>query len=499
MEFDKKKLSFFIIALIAVIMLSRYYLQIFTLGLSLVFLWYSAKKKNAFLLTLGLLGLFIATLVHQRLHGSREGFQDANTSVAESKIVSTHKSKVPKKDCNDESKSVTRITVAELTKLEYMFNVFFGISSKKSRRIFKNNCIENIFDAMISSDKYKKLDESEQIASNWHIRDGIMDKIRDLYHIYNFSIQNLNIIIIKNILDFSKIADGKFIISEYGIDSIHKLSLDYFLQNKKFVDKQFKILEFLDIISNDKKGKKIEKKIRGLKPAELYYNQRIKELCSLMVCFEKYNIITSNDLKTGYPSGDLNGDKWVIQTLEQVKLDDFNINTDSLFKKYNIKNLIIEKLKKNEEEKTEEIKSKLVDFSKPGSLLFEQLDNQDSFEINRGLQNSEIKEYEKFIVNNSTDESTETKKAFTELADVNKIRDNTVGTLNSIVDDTRKLITDVGEYKPSDKTMKGYFEKYIKLFTGFVDILVREQRAFFVGIILIVLSIITNFIEVTRN
>ena len=38
MEFDKKKLSFFIIALIAVIMLSRYYLQIFTLGLSLVFL-----------------------------------------------------------------------------------------------------------------------------------------------------------------------------------------------------------------------------------------------------------------------------------------------------------------------------------------------------------------------------------------------------------------------------------------------------------------------------
>ena len=189
----------------------------------------------------------------------------------------------------------------------------------------------------------------------------------------------------------------------------------------------------------------------------------------------------------------------MIQTLEQVKLDDFNINTDSLFKKYNIKNLIIEKLKKNEEEKTEEIKSKLVDFSKPGSLLFEQLDNQDSFEINRGLQNSEIKEYEKFIVNNSTDESTETKKAFTELADVNKIRDNTVVTLNSIVDDTRKLITDVGEYKPSDKTMKGYFEKYIKLFTGFVDILVREQRAFFVGIILIVLSIITNFIEVTRN
>ncbi len=37
---------------------------------------------------------------------------------------------------------------------------------------------------MISSDRYKKLDDSEQVIDNWHIRDGIMDKIRDIYHIY---------------------------------------------------------------------------------------------------------------------------------------------------------------------------------------------------------------------------------------------------------------------------------------------------------------------------
>ncbi len=93
-------------------------------------------------------------------------------------------------------------------------------------------------------------------------------------------------------------------------------------------------------------------------------------------------------------------------------------------------------LKSSEEEKSEEVKSRLIDFSKPGSLLFEQLENQDSYEINRGIQNTEITEYEKFIVNKSTT-STETKKAFAELRDVNKIRDNTVGTLNNIVDDTQ--------------------------------------------------------------
>ena len=264
MEFDKKKLSFFIIALIAVIMLSRYYLQIFTLGLSLVFLWYSAKKKNAFLLTLGLLVLFIATLVHQKVVASREGFQSPTTTVAQSKVIETVKSEVPEIVCDKEKQSVTRITKSELTKLEYMFNVFFGIKSERARRIFKRNCIANIFDAMISSDRYKKLDDSEQVIDNWHIRDGIMDKIRDIYHIYNFSIQNVNIIINKNKLDFSKIADGNFITSEYGVDSLQKLSLDYFLQTKKFVDKQFKILEFLDILKADDK---LVAKIKGFKPA----------------------------------------------------------------------------------------------------------------------------------------------------------------------------------------------------------------------------------------
>ena len=80
-------------------------------------------------------------------------------------------------------------------------------------------------------------------------------------------------------------------------------------------------------------------------------------------------------------------------------------------------------------------------------MLFEQLDNQDSYETNRDIQNKEITEYQQFIVNNSTTDSTESKKALAELSDVNKIRDNTVGTINNIVDDTRKLITEVGEYK----------------------------------------------------
>ena len=144
-----------------------------------------------------------------------------------------------------------------------MFNVFLVLNQKEQEESLKE-IVTNIFDAMISSDRYKKLDDSEQVIKNWHIRDGIMDKIRDIYHIYNFSIQNANIIINKNKLDFSKIADGNFITSEYGIDSLQKLSLDYFLQTKKFVDKQFKIFKFLDILKADDK---LVAKIKGFKPA----------------------------------------------------------------------------------------------------------------------------------------------------------------------------------------------------------------------------------------
>ncbi len=47
-----------------------------------------------------------------------------------------------------------------------------------------------------------------------------------------------------------------------------------------------------------------------------------------------------------------------------------------------------------------------------------------------------------------------------------------------------KLITEVGEYKNDSKSIKSYVDKYLKFFTGFIDILIKEQRAFFVGIIL---------------
>lgn len=499
MEIDKKKIPFFIIVIIAVILLSRYYLQVFTLGLSLVFLFYSAKKKNTFLLTLGLLGIFIATLIHKNIREKKEGFQgleEKQTKAADSKVIKTEKGIVPNKKCSAEDKTVTRISVDELSNMEYLMNVFFNISPEETRKIVKENCIENVFDAIISSSKYKELNKTEQKVNNWKIRGGIMDKVADLYHIYNFDVKTLNTIINKNKSDFSEIVDSNLVLSEFGTDSLQKLSLDYFLQTKKFTPKHFKIIEYLDILNDEYKYKFSSQRPRGL-----YYDQKIKDYGSLMVSFEHFGILRANDLKVPFPDGDFNGDKWVVQTLQQVKLDDYNINNEPIFKKYNIVKKINEKLASVKKEKEEETQSKLIDFSKPGSLLFEQLNNEDQYTVNRGIQNREIDEYQKFIVNNVSEESEESKKAFKELADVNIIRDKTLGTINNIVDDTKNLLNEVGDYKIKNKKywMKGYIDKYLMFFKGFVDILVKDQRAFFVGIVLVALSIITNFIEVSRN
>lgn len=512
MEFDKKKIPFFIIVIVAVLLLSRYYLQIFTLGLSLVFLGYSAKKKNTFLLTLGLLGLFVAGLIHKNAKDKQEGFQNSIIKVAESKELQklqklkTLKGEVPVKKCNiDETGGTapTKIKVSELANLEYMFNIFFRIPPEKVRTIIKENCFEDIFDAINSSYNYKKQEESEQEVNNWRLKETLMDKIGDLYHIYNLSIKTVGIIINKHKKDFNDVVNSNFIISEFGIDSIEKLSVDYFIQTKKFSEKQFKLLEFLEIIDKDNKH---YNKLKNLKPLELYYSQKVKDLGSLMICFEHYGIIKTNDLKTRFPDDDLSGDNWVVQTLEQVKLDDYKIENEPIFKKYKIVDKIKSKIEKVEKERKEEVESKLIDFSKPGSLLFEQLNKTDPFEVNRELQNNEISEYQKFIVNKTTKESEESKKALSELNDIETIRSKTLGTLNNIVDDTRKLMAEVGNYETfntgknnKNNTLKSYFDKYIMFFKGFINILIKDQRAFFVGIILIVLSVITNFIEVSKN
>ena len=509
MEFDKKKIPFFIIVIIAVVLLSRYYLQLFTLGLSLVFLGYSAKKKNSFLLTLGLLGLFIAGLIHKNARDKKEGFQNKKNiiKVAESKELTTVKGTVPTKICKTDTTSSTSITKSELSNIVYMFNVFFRMRPKTVRKIIKDNCFENIFDVINASYKYKNLPDTKQEVNDWRIKNGLMDKISDLYHIYNFSIQNVSIIINKFNKDFNDVVNSNFIISEYGIKSVHKLSVDYFIGTKKFSEKQFKILEFLEIIN---KNNKHYNKLKNLKHLDLYYTQEIKDLCSMMVCFEHYGIIKTNDLKTKFPKDDLYGDKWVVQTLEQVKLDDFGIVNEPIFKKYNLIDKITEKLNSIEKTREEEIKSKLIDFSKPGSLLFDQLNNEDTYEVNREIQNKEIDEYQKIIVNKTSKESEESKKALNELNDIETIRSKTLGTLNHIVDDTRKLMTEVGNYDIESYNtgkntndvyylLKYYFDKYIMFFKGFINILVKEQRAFFVGIILVVLSVITNFIEVSKN
>ena len=74
-----------------------------------------------------------------------------------------------------------------------------------------------------------------------------------------------------------------------------------------------------------------------------------------MVSLEHFGYLRTNDLKTPFPDGDFNGDKWVVQTLQQIKLDDFNINNQPIFKKYQITNKISKKLDSLKKEKEEEV------------------------------------------------------------------------------------------------------------------------------------------------
>ena len=123
--------------------------------------------------------------------------------------------------------------------MEYLLNTFFKIPSVKTREIIKKECIENVFDAIVSSHKYKQQDKSKQNVNNWQIRDGIMDKISDLYHIYNFDVKTLNTIINKNKSDFAGIVDSNIILSEFGTDGFRKIIPRLFPSFKEVYTKTF--------------------------------------------------------------------------------------------------------------------------------------------------------------------------------------------------------------------------------------------------------------------
>ena len=476
MDISKKKpLVIFFIALIGMLILSHYYLEVALTGASLTSIYYSAKNRNLILLMLGLMGIFAVTLVRNKK--TREGFQIPTDNV---KTVPM-KSELPEvKEINPYQYEA--VSIDKYEDLIFMFKSFFGFDENTALRIVREENLSNIFDAIQASIRYNYKEKTDINLNDWKRLNYSVFNLHKYYPIYNLTITEA--------IDLVKNPDKD--VEIFADKSLNKLSRDYYLGVKEFSKKQFKFFEEIDVIDEDYKLK-----IKGLKPNVVYFDEKIKELGSLMTLIEHLGFLTKDDINSDFfTDTDIEGKQWTIDTYKRVDLNSKDFETNYYFKKYKIREKIQDKLEIDKKEKEGTTTSRLddlIDFKSRSSLLFEEL-NQTGVEtdgLNRDIQSKSIEEYQSVLVENS---DKETKDEIVELQNYDTLREKSMTAYYNIIDEVRNLYDKIQR----DHKDESIVNKYLIFFMSLINILVKEQRLFFVGILFVIFSVIFNFIEISR-
>lgn len=474
MDISKKKpLVIFFIALIGMLILSHYYLEVALTGASLTSIYYSAKNRNLVLLMLGLMGIFAVTLVRNKK--TREGFQ-----------ISPGIKTVPMKSELPEVKEINpyqyeAVSIDKYEDLLFMFKSFFGYDDTTSLRLIREENLSNIFDAIQASIRYNYNKDTDINLNDWKRLEYRVFNLHKYYPIYNLTITEA--------IDLVKNTNKE--VEVFADKSLNKLSRDYYLGVKGFSKKHFKFFEEIDVIDEDYKLK-----IKGLKPNVVYFDEKIKDLGSLMTLIEHLEFLTSDDIKSNFfTDTDIEGKKWALDTYKRIDLDSKEFDINYYLKKYKIREKIQDKLEidKKEREGTSKSIDDIIDFKSRSSLLFEEL-NQTGVEtdgLNRDIQSKSIEEYQSVLVENS---DKETKDEIVELQNYDTLREKSMTAYYNIIDEVRNLYDKIQR----DHKDESIVNKYLIFFMSLINILVKEQRLFFVGILFVIFSVIFNFIEISR-
>ena len=476
--------------------------------------FYNINKMKAIYIALGLLGIWCVSIYLKRKRNNREGFQnELNASKKKSGDVSNNLSGVSKKKVDiAKYKTLTKpITLRDLTELNYTFWTLLGYSEEKTRSIILKYDISSIYMLAETISNFthltytnQKKNEAENDLTSW-TKYRKMKAFSELIYLFNFDIDD----ICATLINREKIYSLEDLYNKqatfFGLDSLQYLSIDYYKGKKVFSDKHYEVLKSLGLLEKVNKNITVEKTpagtIKNFKVSQRYSKpeQKTKDIISILIWFEYLEYITKEDLKTRLSKKNENDHIWVEKTFKNINLLDQIFITDSLFSKYSISEKITDFLDKLEEQSREEKQRNVIDFS--DSL--HQGEKRDKFDIGKEIQHDTIidKHYKLIeAANLSANEKVKAKnKVKLEFANVDTFKRKFGKVFIDIVDDVLKINQ---EYYDSN-AIKGKtgFEKYLAMylfyFKGIFDILTKEQRMLYVGVYLMVLAVIMNFIEIS--
>lgn len=392
---------------------------------------------------------------------------------------------------------------------------------------FKTNDIDG--SVTLKDTKYIKANKGKAIDN--YVTNPKMIAFADLIQVPGFSLDLIVSLI--NVYKIPKLNTKTYpnIINALDIDNenkpIESLGLKYFVNKITIENTFFEFLSYLLKENSFIKGKTLEELKISLNPTlqndtfsfrenieiALKTPNRInKDLNTLLILFKHYEMVSKIDIITiedliknkkmleskvlneanksalGNVQKDINS--VFLSALNSYDLDNDIFEID-LFKNYEIKTLIKEKMEKAREETVE---NSLVNF---GELPDKKKEDK-NMEFERFLKRNEYITIENLNEISNKQESTKIK---TNAASIFNIRENTSKTINVIIEEMTLLLNNSKMYDAIDKQKLengSMIDTYLYYFKNIMAILTKEGRLLYSGLIILLIALLVFFIEISK-
>ena len=250
-----------------------------------------------------------------------------------------------------------------------------------------------------------------------------------------------------------------------------------YLNKYTISNKYFKILELLGL------DKKLQNKNAKIPLKEKLYNyvdkntMISKDLNSLAVMFDYYKIL--DELRINNEEDDFD---WDYSVLRNIDLNKNYWNSNELFKKYRIKQLIIDKINELTKEDKNIFRHELNKKYDPPS-------------IEDNLSKQSENEYK--VVKTNDKNKNQNPQNFMEKLNLQNIKNNFVKTFIEIIDDFTKMYKNRCKIDCKDQK-DNYLNMCLYYFNTIIKICIKDGRMFYVGIFIIFISLMLYFIDASK-
>ncbi len=350
--------------------------------------------------------------------------------------------------------------------VEYKINDLFDLSTKilnKDNDVVYNNFLEKIT-CIKENGEVNYLDCNN---TNYNKLYGFAE----LNLVFCLEIEKIiELINVHKIYQLCDLAAKRYLLKDGEIETYQYRGFEYYLNERSFNDKYYELLKILEL---DK-----ELNNRSMLRETLYnYNDKnkkaVKDLNSIMVLFDFFEVF--DKVLLNYDELEYN---WELGVLKSVDLIQPYWNTITYFKDYDLKNRIIKSINKFTKSEEDVFSIEVDDKCKP---------------IEK--EKEEETEY-KIISDNKNNCETQEELSILKDLSLDYIIKNFSQKIIEIINDLVSLFNNRCAVDCPDSNSA--FSKYIYYFKEIMIILSKDERMFFVGILITGLGIILNFIDLSN-